>query len=317
MDLLLLRFVEAMATWGWSKRTIPGYEHNLRVFLSWLEKETDVTSLAEVTPELLSSYQTALLSHEEDGKRLSPATQSLRLLSLRAFFRYLLREGLLLRNPAESLVLPRRRRALPQALLTPKEALRLLESIDTSTPLGLRDRALVEVLYATGIRSSELVGLALSDFEPGSETLTVRAGKGGKDRVVPLGPIATEVLEAYVEGARPRLLADAQRFKRSVEKRKHGRLALFVTKSGLPLRRIDVALIVKAVAERAGMKKPVRPHRLRHACATHMLQGGADIRHIQKLLGHASLQTTQIYTQVSIADLKAVHKRFHPRERGR
>lgn len=312
MDLFLVRFVEAMTAWNWSKRTIPSYEQNIRYFLDWLEAETDVKTLAEVTPELLGSYQVALLSMEtRQGKHLATATQHTRLTVLKSFFRYLAREGKLLTNPAAGLQLPKKRRSLPQAHLTPREALRLVETIETSTPAGLRDRAILEVFYATGIRNAELRALTVSDFDPQSETLTVRAGKGGKDRVVPLGPVAAAVLADYLAEGRDKLLRG-----KTWRSKPKDVSQLFVSRWGFPLHPPAVIAIVKRAARRAGIKKPIAPHRLRHACATHMLKGGADIRHIQKLLGHASLQTTQIYTHVEISDLKAVHRKFHPRERG-
>lgn len=325
LDLLLVRFVEAMTAWNWSKRTIPAYEQNIRVFYNWLERETDVTSLAQVTPDLLASYQMALLAQEKPkGGHLSVGTQHTRLTVLKTFFRYLAREGKLLVNPAAGLQLPKKRKLLPQAHLTPKEAIRLVESIDTKTPVCLRDRALVEVLYATGIRNAELRSLTLSDFDPASGTLTIRAGKGNKDRVVPLGPVALAVLSDYVAQARPKLMKGSAwtwrgREVHSIRRRRKtpkGVTHLFLSQWGFPLHPPVVINIVKRAATRAGIKKPIAPHRLRHACATHMLKGGADIRHIQKLLGHASLATTQIYTHVEIGDLQAVHKRFHPRERG-
>ena len=305
MDLHLLRFVEAMAAWTWSDRTIERYEESVHAFLRWLAEETDVVSLAEVTAQTLGAYQVALMSTEtRRGGRLSSSTQHTKLSALRAFFGFLAGEGFLLTNPARQLQLPKVRKPLPQALLTPKEALRLVESPDISTPLGLRDRAILEVLYATGVRASELCALALADFDASSATLLVRRGKGGKDRVVPLGPIASEVLSDYIAKARPQLLG---------KRRTH---EVFVSWRGKPLHRVSVAAVVAKAARLCGLKKPIRPHRLRHACATHMLKGGADIRHIQKLLGHASLASTQVYTHVEIADLQAVHRRFHPRERG-
>ncbi len=324
MDLFLVRFVEAMTAWSWSKRTIPSYEQNVRFFFDWLDEETDVTSLGQVSAETLASYQMAVLSEEKrSGGHLSTGTQHSRLVVLKSFFRFLAREGKLLTNPAAGLQLPKKRKHLPRAYLTPKEAIRLAESIDTKTPVGLRDRAIVEVLYATGIRNAELRALTISDFDPAEATLTVRAGKGGKDRIVPLGPVASEVVSDYVALARPTLTKASSWTWRSREvggrPRKRppkGVSSLFVSQWGFPLHAPVVIDIVKRAAARAGIRKAISPHQLRHACATHMLKGGADIRHIQKLLGHASLQTTQIYTHVEISDLKAVHRRFHPRERG-
>ncbi len=306
IDLVIVRFIEAMQAWNWSPRTITTYEQNARYFVDWLQSETEIETLAEVTAQTLTSYQTALLSMEKkNSEPLSVGTQRQRLTAVKSLFRHLAEEGKLLNNPAASLVLPKMRQRLPQALLTPKEALRLLDSIKTDTPLGLRDRAICEVLYATGMRNAEIRALSLGDFDASGETLTVVAGKGNKDRVVPLGPIAAAFVGDYIAKARPKIALDP------------AVTLLFVSKHGRPLDQHGVINAIRRHLKRAGIDKPIRPHRLRHACATHMLSGGADIRYIQQLLGHASLQTTQIYTKVEIGDLKAVHRRFHPRERGR
>lgn len=302
MDLLLRRFVEAMTAWNWSRRSVVSYEQNVRYFCDWLGSETEITELAQVTAETVAAYQTALLAAEKrNGERISVGTQHQRLSALKAFLGYLWREGKLLMNPAAQVVLPKKRRSLPRSDLTPKEAIRLIEAADTRSPLGMRDRAILEVLYATGMRNAELRALTLRDI--GERTLTIHAGKGGKDRVVPLGSIGWAALSDYVQEARPKLAS------------RDGVHNIFLTKSGLALDALSVINAVKRAARRAGLKKHLHPHLLRHACATHMLKGGADIRHIQKLLGHASLQTTEIYTKVEISDLKAVHRLYHPRER--
>lgn len=305
MDLLRRRFVEAMTAWNWSRRSVVSYEQNVRYFCDWLDRETEITDLAQVTCESVAAYQTALLAEEKrNGERLSVATQHHRLCALKGFLGYLWREGKLLVNPAAQVVLPKKRRSLPQANVTSKEAIRVLEAVDTRTPLGMRDRAMLEVLYATGMRNAELRALSVADI--GERTLWIRAGKGGKDRLVPVGAITWAALSDYVQQARPALAT------------RDGVVhALFLTKSGRSLDTVAVINAVRRAARRAGLKKDLHPHSLRHACATHMLKGGADIRHIQKLLGHASLQTTEIYTKVEIGDLKAVHRLYHPRERRR
>lgn len=321
MELLLARFVDAMTVWSFSKLTVRAYRDAVAFFIDWLDEETDVEDLAGVTPETLSSFQTWLFTVEKtrsrgprkrsrekgatSGEKLAAASQGAKLTALKSFFRFLAREGKLLVDPAAGLTLPKRRKLLPQALITPKEAIKLCESISTKTPMGLRNRAVVEVLYATGIRNAELRELRLSDFDSSAGTLSIRAGKGGKDRVVPLGPLAGAVLSDYIAKGRPKLPV------------KPGVTHVFVSEHGWPLWAASVVRIVDEAARKAGLKKPVRPHRLRHACATHMLAGGADVRHIQRLLGHSTLATTEIYTRVEIGDLKAVHKRFHPRERTR
>lgn len=306
LDLFVLRFIEAMTAWNFSPRTIESYRMHLRFFIDWLAQETDVETIGEISADTIAAYQMALVSAEKkNGEHLSIGTQHYRLTVVKSLFAWLTREGKVLTNPTTTIVLPKKRSALPQPLVSPKETIRMLEQIDTSTPLGMRDRAVVEVLYAGGIRNAELRALKLSDFDASAGVVIVISGKGKKDRVVPLGPVTTDVVSEYLAQARPKLAKRANV------------LNLFLTKNGNPLDTLAVINIVKRATKNAGITKPVRPHRLRHACATHMLAGGADIRHIQKLLGHASLQTTQIYTRVEVSDLKAVHRRFHPRERGR
>lgn len=302
MDMELSRFVDAMGSWNWSRRTVVSYEQNVRHFFDWLSEETEIEELTAVTTETLSTYQTALLVEEKrNGERISIGTHCNRLAALKGFFGYLWREGRLLMNPAAQVQYPKTRRRLPQSNLTPREAIRLVESIDTTAPLGLRDRAILELLYGTGMRNAELRALMMTDI--GERTLTVRCGKGGKDRVVPLGKITWDMLSEYVQRERVWLA------------KRDGVQNLFLTKNGRALAAPVVIKAVRNAGVAAGLKKHLHPHLLRHACATHMLRGGADIRHIQKLLGHASLQTTEIYTKVEIGDLKRVHRLYHPRER--
>ncbi|MEW6690137.1 MAG: tyrosine-type recombinase/integrase [Pseudomonadota bacterium] len=304
MNLLKARFVEAMTAWNWSRKTVVSYEQNVRYFMNWLEAETEIDDLAKVTTETIASYQTALLAAEKrNGEKVTVSTQHTRLTAVKAFLGYLWREGKLLTNPAALVALPKLRRQLPRADLTAKEAIRLIEAADTRRPLGMRDRCVVDVLYATGMRNAELRALTLADI--GEKTLTVRSGKGNKDRVVPLGTSTAACLSDYLQQARPKL---------AVHDRVHN---IFLTKNGMPLDTLAVINAVRRSARAAGITKQIHPHSLRHACATHMLKGGADIRHIQKLLGHASLQTTEIYTKVEIGDLKKVHGLYHPRERHR
>lgn len=199
IDFLLARFVEAMTAWNWSSTTRRSYNLLARLFVDWLDAETDVSGLEEVTPATVSSYQISLLSQKsKKGRPLSVASQALRLCAVKAFFSFLAREGLLSIDPAKSIELPKRRSSLPQSFLTPKEAIRLIEALDATTLLGLRDRAILEVLYCTGIRNAELRGLSIADFDRSSGVLLIRAGKGNKDRLVPLGPVATEVVADYI-----------------------------------------------------------------------------------------------------------------------
>ena len=179
---------------------------------------------------------------------------------------------------------------------------RLLAAVDLEKPLGTRDRAILELLYSTGLRAGELVHLGVSDLDEANGTLTVRQGKGGKDRVVPVGEIAFHYLKCYLTEARSRLLGPA-----SVE-------ILFLTQKGSPMSGANPGMMVRWYARRARISRPANAHMIRRSCATHMLRRQAPIRYIQELLGHRSLDTTQRYTQVVISDLKRIHRRTHPRE---
>lgn len=304
MDLVLARFVEAMTSWNFSPLTIQDYARSVRFFFDWLSTETEVTTLVEITPGTLGAYAVSLLEvRKEDGSALSPVTRSHRLVPLKSLFRWLTREGLLLTNPAAGIELPKVRQRLPARIPTPKEMLRLIERVGSEGVLAMRDRAILEVFYSTGMRLSELQRLTIADYDPEAGTLTIRGGKGGKDRVVPLGAHASEALNNYIARARPKLVGQ------------RSGSVLFLSRKRRPYSACALRQMIKRAGRSAGISKHLHPHKLRHACATHMLAGGADIRHIQTLLGHALLSTTQLYTRVEITDLKRVHRKFHPRER--
>jgi integrase/recombinase XerD len=230
---------------------------------------------------------------------LSPATIHRQISALRTYFRFLVAEGHLTRNPSERLESPKRWRSLP-AVLTVAEIDRLLAAPTPDQPLGMRDRALLELGYATGARVSELVGVGVQDisFEDGVVRLF---GKGAKERLVPVGRRALGAVALYVREVRPTL------------DRGKGRGRVFLNARGTPLSRVGAWGIIKQAAKGAGLAKRVTPHTLRHTFATHLLEGGADLRAVQEMLGHADLATTQIYTHVDREYLRSVHKQFHPR----
>ena len=291
---------------GFSPRTIDSYRSQLGFFLGWLDVETDVDVITAVTPELLHGYQTWLYGYTNDeGRGLAIATQAARLSVVRAFFRWLVKTDVLLYDPSGGLVLPKRKGILPRSVLTKQEVTRMLAAADTTTTLGLRDRAMLEVLYSTGIRNAELRALTVYDLDLDRGLVRINEGKNAKDRVVPLGEIACRWLQEYLDEARPKLLA-----RDSV-----GEQTVFLSKNGRPLLPLGVIDRIRRLAKAAGIERPVTPHSMRHTFATHMLRGRADIRHIQAMLGHASVATTQIYTRVEVTDLKTVHKRCHPREK--
>jgi site-specific recombinase XerD len=222
---------------------------------------------------------------------------------LRSFFAWLTGRRVLLFNPAESLRLADRSQPLPKPVLTESEVRALLVAPGADT-LGLRDRAILETLYSTGLRRAELCALDLYDLDQGGELVRVRGGKGGRDRIVPIGSCALEAVRRYLHESRPELVPTP---------REPALFLAAVTRRRLGVKTLN--LIVRKRAEEAGLAKRVTPHVLRHTCATHLLQGGADIRHVQLILGHASVATTQIYTRVAAEDLVTVHRRSHPRRR--
>jgi len=226
-------------------------------------------------------------------------------LPLRAFFKWLSRENLILSNPASELELPRVHRRLPAHILSREDIERVMAQTALHGELGIRDRAMLETLYSTGIRRFELTGLKLYDVDLRNGTLFVRAGKGERDRYVPLGSRAIDWLRRYIDGVRHELVIEPDEG------------WLFLHEFGEPFEKNRLSDLVKRYLRSAGIDKPGSCHLFRHAMATQMLENGADIRFIQAILGHAQLSTTEIYTHVSIAQLKEVHALTHPAERSR
>jgi integrase/recombinase XerD len=298
----LFRFYENELQVRYAEETIPSYRFRVRVFLEWLCGRG--VELLEARTEDLQSYQQELLAlRNKDGKPYSLGTQHNHLTAVKSFFRFLYQNGYLLHDPAASLEYHRKENRLPRTILTENEARRLLDEARETTPVGLRDRALLETLYATGLRVGELTKLGLDDVDTEERILRVVLGKGRKDRNVPLIRAAAEAIERYLEAGRPALVRPSRK----------EAAYLFLAEHGGHLQRAVVCRILQRYAKRARLRKRVSPHTIRHSVATHLLRGRADIRHIQKLLGHASLETTQRYTRVEISDLKRVIARAHPR----
>lgn len=299
-DLLLAKFEEYMNARGFSSRTITDYLHNVKLFLDYLH-EIGIIRLDEIDRQLIAAYQVRLLDQTYRDRPITVVTRLKRLSTLRCFFEYLVKAGLTDQDPTSDLELPKRPKTLPKNILTKKEIGKLLSVPDLSGPLGVRDRAILEVFYSTGIRVSELCNLTVNDIDLANGELRVNQGKNAKDRIVPLGELACDYLEFYLR-IRHQLAGSAQP-------------VLFVSKSGKKFHSTTMSHLISHYGKKAGLKKPVGCHGLRHTCASHLLRGKADIRYIQEILGHASLATTQVYTKVEIADLKKVHQRCHPRER--
>jgi integrase/recombinase XerD len=300
MESLRDRFLEAMAVQGYSRRTAHYRRQYLGYFINWAEQR-GLTRPVEITRPILERYQVYLFRYRKtDGQALTFRTQLNYLVAVRAWFKWLAKHDHVPSNPAAELDLPKPEQRLPKHVLTAGEAEQILNMADTTTPCGIRDRALLETLYSTGIRRMELAGLHLWDVDAERGTLTVRQGKGKKDRIVPIGARALAWIEKYLTEARP-LLATAQ-----------SRDALFITPTGEPYKVDSLTVLVRRYVLDSGLGKTGACHLFRHTAATLMLENGADIRHIQALLGHANLNTTQLYTRVSIAALKAVHEATHP-----
>jgi integrase/recombinase XerD len=294
------RFLSSLAVRNYSPATIVDRRHGLATFILWCA-ERGIDAPRDVTKPILERYQRHLYYHRKtNGEPLTFRTQGQRMIPIRAWFKWLARENHILSNPASELELPRPERRLPAVVLTADEAETVMAVPDTAEPLGLRDRAMLELLYATAIRRAELIGLRLFDVDYARSTLIVRQGKGNKDRVVPLGERARAWLVAYRDHVRPGLVAG----------RDPG--TLFLSRDGRALEPKRLSEKVRGYVAAAGIGKPGSCHLLRHTAATLMLEGGADIRFIQALLGHESLETTQIYTQVSIAKLAEIHAATHP-----
>jgi integrase/recombinase XerD len=293
-------FLESMAVRGYSERTIENHFAALGYLAAWLA-ERGITRPAEVTKPVLDRYQRALFHRRKpDGTPLSFRAQHQRLVPVRAFFRWLARQNRILYNPASELELPKTERRLPRAVLSAAEAERVLALPDLREPLGLRDRAMLEILYATGIRRSELARLKVFDLDAERLTLAVRQGKGRKDRMIPTGPRAAAWSLRYLQEARHKLA------------REPDDSTLFLTVDGTAFGLDRLTGLVAAYVKRSGIGTPGACHLFRHTMATLMLEGGADIRFIQQMLGHADISTTQIYTQVSLRQLQAIHSATHP-----
>ena len=306
-----------MAACAFSPMSIKARRIELGYFVDWCE-ERAIARPEEVTRALLERYRQHVFNYrrKDTGAALSFQSQSKRLVSVRVFFQWMARQHHLLYNPASELELPRAQKRLPRNILTVAEIEQVLNAIDTAeasnpepTGLGVRDRAMLETLYSTGMRRGELVALHTDDLDSERGTVHIRQGKGAKDRVVPIGERACRWIEKYLTAIRPLYLEASGEPDDGT---------LFLARHGQGMQGKQLSGIVKKTIEAAQLErfKETHPnaacHLFRHACATHMLEAGADIRYIQALLGHSKLTTTEVYTQVSILQLKAVHERTHP-----
>ena len=296
MRFLLDQFMDHLALErGLSENTRRAYGHDLAEFLAFLSRRGRA-GIQEV-------QRRDILDFLMDGKQKGLAAPSLarRLVAIKVFFRHLSREGLLAVNVADAMDSPRLWKILPPTL-TPAEVDRLLAAPDAATPAGLRDRAILETFYATGLRVSELAALTLESLHFEAEYVRC-VGKGDKERVVPIGGRAMAAVRAWLERGRPAFAAKGGGASRAV----------FLSRRGQPLARVTLWRQIRTYARRAGLRQAISPHTLRHSFASHLLANGASLRVIQEMLGHADIATTQIYTHVDQRRLQSVHQQFHPR----
>ena len=299
------RYLEWLRVKNYSERTALNREAYLSAFLAWCA-ERGITRPADVTRPILERYQRMLFHHRKpSGKPLSFRSQHSRLVPVRAYFKWLTRQNVLLANPASELELPRLEKRLPKHVLTASEAEQVVNQADVSDPLGVRDRAILETLYSTGIRRMEVIGLGLFDLDVERGTLMVRQGKGKKDRMIPIGERAVAWIEKYVTEVRPGLVVEP-------DVHADGGGTLFLTNTGESFTPNRLTQLVRNYVDQAQIGKRGACHLFRHTMATIMLENGADIRFIQEMLGHVKIDTTQIYTQVSIRKLKQIHTATHP-----
>jgi integrase/recombinase XerD len=291
-DLLLDQFLNYIKIEkGLSANTIFAYSHDLIYFFEFLKKH-DIS--------VLQADQNTLISFiSEESKRLSSKSMARYLVSIRMFYRFLISEGTIEQNPTSLMSIPKLHQSLPD-VLTKNEVGILLKQPFMHTVLGKRDIAILELLYATGLRVTELISLKINNMN--MEAGYIRTiGKGSKERIIPMGSKSIDSIKLYLHSARPSLLKN-QKFSN-----------LFLNGMGKPLTRQGVWKIIKNYALKAGINKTVTPHTLRHSFATHLLEGGADLRSVQIMLGHSDISTTQIYTHVARERLKMIHEKYHPR----
>ncbi len=304
----LVSFKDNLKERNLSDRTVETYGFNVEKFLNFLEKHYPrIDMIEKVTCEIVQDYQRFLTTCKcRSGRPPSNSTQILKLIAVRAFFSFLMEEDLLLKNPASSLRLPKEERHLTRNILSEREVTTILQKLKGSDPLTMRNRAIVELFYGCGIRTTELCRLMVQDVDLKEQTVTVVRGKGGKSRIIPIGQYATHYLQKYLEKARKHML-----------KGKRDDLGyLFLSQRGNPFNNTTInSSVMRSVGKLLGEKKYLSAYTWRHSVATHLLANHVDVTYIAKLLGHSSLKTTQKYAHVEISDLKKMHSLYHPRER--
>ncbi len=294
-------YLAYLAAKNFSPMTLEARRIHLNRFYKWLSDQS-IKDMRCVTTSRLQEYQYYLFSDYRTvrGEKISVGTVLARLTALRGYFGYLAEQKYILLDPAKNLLFPKKEYRLPKNLLNQEEVKSLLNSPGDRI-MDLRDKAILETLYSTGIRSAELCKLNVYDVNLNDQTVRIIDAKGKKDRILPIGNMAKEALERYLLYSRAKIVRDMSD------------QTLFLTQYGTKMVRQSLIHVIKTYAQKMRLNKPVTTHSLRHAFATHLLQNGADIITVQRLLGHTKLETTQIYTKVTMEDLRSAIKKHHPR----
>lgn len=314
--LLIEQFREYLQAKNLSSRTSEEYPEYIKSFLAYLE-DREVEDIRSVVVGHIQGYHNLLRERTYQGRPLSVSTIQMRLSQVKTFFRFLHKTGKIYFDPACNYDLPKRGKRLPRNILEIKEVIKLLEAPDLSTSIGIRDKAIMELLYSSALRNTELRELELKDINLEDQTLYI-IGKGDVEALVPYGSAAKRALEHYLLFSRLKLLKHYRGGKPVSEKRlkaEKGKEYLFLSKNAHLITPANLYQMIMRYAKAVDIEHKVGPHSLRHSCATHLLKNGADIRHIQQLLRHKDINTTQIYTHVAIEDLKMAQAKYHPRER--
>jgi len=296
------QYQNAMIAMGRSHHTVKAAKSGLKELRLFLQS-LDVERIEQLNHDTLMVYREELAWRlTPKGTPLAVRSQSELLGHLRAFCRWLVDNDFIVGNPSDKIPNPKKPQQLPKTILDQKEVQKILKQPDMSTARGYRDKVILEVLYSTAIRREEVSNIKLVDVDTESGYIIIREGKGKKDRVVPVGESVCKLIDNYIIGVRADWInADNDDY-------------LFLNRWGVGAGPNTIGAVVKKYAQAARLKKNVSTHTFRHSCATHMLRNGIPIRHLQDMLGHASLETTQIYTRITINDLKKMHSRYHPRE---
>jgi integrase/recombinase XerD len=300
LESLMRDHLRALAVQNYSENTVRSRQVYLGFFLQWC-KERGLTDPVEVTRPVLERYQRHLFHYrKKNGEPLSFRSQHTRLVPLRVWFRWMTRQNHILHNPASEIELPRLGQSLPKNIFSAQEVEQIMQLCEVGESIGLRDRAILEVLYSTGLRRMEIIALKLYDLQFDRGLILVRQGKGNKDRYVPIGERAVAWLQKYIRESRPQLAVEPDD------------MTVFLTAQGEPFSRCYLSYAVRERIDAAKLGKSGSCHLFRHTMATLMHENGADIRFIQQMLGHEDLKSTQIYTQVAIRTLQQVHAATHP-----